>query len=521
MYENREIPVMLGGDVPSGRAVKGYNPTTAMYVPGKSEEGVVPVTSLNKADETVAVVTEGRPERKGNSIQPMGSCAQEQVSPSSGLERVRMAASKDRGMRFTSLLHHVTPAFLAECYWELNPRASAGVDGVTMAEYENDLPRKLAELADRVHAGTYRAQPSRRVWIPKADGRQRPLGVAAMEDKIVQRAVTRILEAVYEVEFKGFSYGFRPGRSAHHALDALWQGLTGRPVNWIVDADIKGFFDALDHEWLMKFIEHRIADQRILRLIRKWLRSGVCESGRWTGTTQGVPQGAVISPLLANIYLHYVLDLWVGWWRRTQTEHEVIIVRYADDFVVGFQHPTDARRFLEELRTRLGKFNLELHPDKTRLIEFGRFATANRRRRQEGRPETFNFLGFTHIVAKRRSDGQYTIHRHTISTRLSAKVKAISQNLKRMRELPIAEHGKWLQGVVQGWLNYHAIPSNSNAISRFRGRVIDVWRRMLQSRSQTANRTATWDRMRRLAERYIPPAKILHPYPAPCPAATT
>ena len=520
MHENREILRVPRDAVSLGRMEKASPPTSIMHARRKSDEGVVLMKSRNNADETVAVAAEGRPETKGNPNQPMGTGAQTPGIPASGLERVRMAAMRNgRKQRFTGLLHHVTEGFLAECYWGLNPTASPGVDRTTWQEYGEDLRNRLSDLNRRVHTGTYRAQPSRRVWIPKPDGRQRPLGVAALEDKIVQRAIGRILEVIYEVDFKGLSYGFRPGRGQHDALDSLWTALMTKPVNWVVDADIQGFFDALDHEWLMKFVEHRIGDPRILRLIRQWLRCGVCENGRWTGTTQGVPQGAVISPLLANIYLHYVLDTWFTWWRRTR--NNVIMVRYADDFVVGFQHHSDAKQFLTELKARLDTFGLKLHPDKTRLIEFGRFAQANRRRRQEGRPETFNFLGFTHIAGTRRSDGQYAVHRHTIAKRMHAKVADLKATLKRIRERTIKEQGTWLGSVVRGWLNYHAIPTNSIALSRFRSLAIDAWRRSLLSRSQTAGRTIIWNYMRRLADRFIPPARILHPYPNQRHAATT
>jgi len=431
----------------------------------------------------------------------------------SGLERIRQASKRDKGMRFTNLLHHVTVGALEDAYRSLKRSASPGVDGVTWEEYGEDVVVRLIDLHDRVHGGRYRAQPSKRAWIPKADGTKRPLGIAALEDKIVQLAVSRILSAIYEEDFAGFSYGFRPGRGQHDALDAVWVGITERKVNWIVDADITGFFDALDHEWLMKFMEHRVADPRILRLLRQWLRAGVSESGEWSQTKVGTPQGAVISPLLANVYLHYVLDLWVKWWRSQSDVGDVIIVRYADDFIVGFQRETDARRFLHDLQERLAKFALTLHPDKTRLIEFGRFAQSNRRERGAGKPETFNFLGFTHRCAKRRSDGSFTVIRTTMAKRLGATVQRIGQALKANRSLPIVEQGTWLRSVVRGWLNYHAVPGNSMAIHQFRDRVVDAWRRALSRRSQTARAGTTWIIMRKLADTFLPPARILHPYP--------
>ena len=273
---------------------------------------------------------------------------------------------------------------------------------------------RIVDLHGRIHRGVYWAQPSLRAWIPKADGRQRPLGIAALEDKIVQQAVKTVLEQIYEVDFLGFSYGFRPWRSCHNALDALWVGIMQRKAGWVLDADIRGFFDNIDHEWMMKFLEHRIADRRVLRLIRKWLRAGVSEDGQWSRTTVGTPQGSVISPLLANVFLHYVFDLWVNQWRRRHARGEVIIVRYADDFVMGFQHRDDAEQCPRALRKRLAEFGLELHPEKTRLIESGRFAAERREKRGEGTPETFNFLGFTHCCGKTRK-GVFTVKRKSIA----------------------------------------------------------------------------------------------------------
>lgn len=439
--------------------------------------------------------------------------AQDSIPILSGLERVRQAARRDKGARFTSLMHHLTLGMLEDAYRSLKRSAAPGLDGVTWDQYGEDLVGRLADLHGRVQSGRYRAQPSKRAWIPKADGTKRPLGIAALEDKIVQLAVSWVLQAIYEEDFAGFSYGFRPGRRQHDALDAIWVGIMQRKVSWIVDADIKSFFDTLDHEWLMKFVEHRVADPRILRLLRKWLRAGVSEDGEWSSTTVGTPQGAVISPLLANLYLHHVLDLWTKWWRNRGGMGEVILVRYADDFVVGFQRKADAERFLHDLRERLGKFGLALHPDKTRLIEFGRFAQANRAERGEGKPETFNFLGFTHHCAKRLTDGGFTVIRSTMVKRLGATVQRIGQSLKQRRALPLAEQGKWLGSVVRGWLNYHAVPGNSFAIHRFRDRVIEAWRRALRRRSQTAHAGTTWKVMRELAGQFIPKARILHPYP--------
>ncbi len=384
------------------------------------------------------------------------------------------------------------------------------MDGITWEEYETGLEGRLADLHSRVHRGAYQAQPSRRVYIPKPDGRQRPLGVAALEDKIVQQAVATILNPIYEEDFRGFSYGFRPGRSQHQALDALYVAITRKKVNWMLDCDIRGFFDNLSHDWLLKFVQHRVADRRILRLIQKWLKAGVMEEGEWKDTEMGTPQGSVISPLLANIYLHYVFDLWVDVWRRKCARGDVIVVRYADDNVLGFQHLTDADRFLADLRERLRKFGLELHPDKTRRIEFGRFAEHNRNQSGEGKPETFDFLGFTHISGKDRN-GSYAVKRKTVSKRMRAKLLELKQQLRRRMHEPVAQTGQWLRSVVQGYFNYHAVPGNTDSLSAFRYRVIRLWRTMLIHRGQKHH--LTWARMRKLADRWIPHPRVLHPYP--------
>jgi group II intron reverse transcriptase/maturase len=386
------------------------------------------------------------------------------------------------------------------------------VDEVTWSEYGEGLDERLSDLYDRVHNGRYRARPSKRIYIPKENGRQRPIGIAALEDKIVQLALTRLLQQIYEEEFSGFSYGFRPGRSPHNALDAIWVGITQRKVNWILDADIRSFFDMLDHEWMMKFLEYRIGDPRILRLIRKWLRAGVSEEGKWSKTVVGTPQGAVISPLLANIYLHYVLDLWVQKWRECHARGEVIIVRYADDFVMGFQYRHDAERFERELEVRMGKFGLEINAEKTRLIEFGRFAIENRQKRGEGKPETFNFLGFTHICVKSRKGGRFMVKRESIAKRLRRKVKEVSSKLRRMRHEPVPEQGRWLRSVIQGFFNYHAVPGNRHALDAFRTLLARAWYRSLRQRSQKA-KSLTWERMDRVIDTWLPRPRILHPYP--------
>lgn len=450
---------------------------------------------------------------KGNSEETTANCTQGQGEALSGLDRIREAARRDKNLRFNNLMHHITPELLQEAYEALKRDAAPGVDGVTWRQYGEELKENLSSLHQRVQSGSYRATPSKRIWLPKPDGRQRPIGIAVLEDKIVQQAVVWILNQIFEEDFVGFSYGFRPGRRQHDALDALWVGITQRKINWVLDADIRSFFDTVDHEWLIKFVEHRIADPRILRLIRKWLRAGVSENGQWSKTTVGTPQGAVISPILANIYLHYVLDLWVAHWRRKQASGEIIIVRYADDVVMGFQYQNEAERFLQALRERMAKFGLELHQEKTRLIEFGRFAAANRAARGEGKPETFDFLGFTHICATTRKGNRFTVRRKTIAKRLRGKAKAVREELMRRRHDPVPEQGKWLRSVVQGHLNYYAVPGNKQSIDTFRTEVIKGWLRALRRRSQKS-RSLTWDRVKRLVTTWIPTAKILHPYPS-------
>jgi group II intron reverse transcriptase/maturase len=390
--------------------------------------------------------------------------------------------------------------------------AAAGVDDVTWREYGEGLEERLVDLHDRIHGGRYRAKPSKREWIPKPDGRQRPIGITALEDKIVQKALVTVLEQIYEEDFLGFSYGFRPGKSQHHALDALYVAITQRKVSWVLDADIRGFFDMLHHGWLVKFVEHRVADPRVLRLIRKFLRAGVSEDGQWSKTEVGTPQGAVISPLLANIYLHYALDLWVHWWRDHRAKGEVYIIRYCDDFVLGFQYQADARQFQGALAQRLEKFGLELHPDKTRLIEFGRFAANNRKNRGQGKPETFDFLGFTHYCSKRRSDGGFTVRRKTIAKKMRAKLKKVKQDLRHKISLPVASQGRWLGSVVRGHMNYYAVPTNADALNAFRLQVIRMWLNALRRRSQKG-RNLTWMRFKRWIDKWIPPVRIVHPYP--------
>jgi group II intron reverse transcriptase/maturase len=509
--ENRETPSTPVGEVAAGRLEKAMSLESNMHAGGESDGCVLLPRCPNNGGQPPEEGMEERQPTKENIGQATAPRTQSRISESSGLLGVRKAARKDKRTRFTALLHHVTVNLLRDSYFALKRDAAPGVDGMTWKEYETDLDEKLADLHGRIHRGTYHAQPSKRAYIPKADGRQRPLGIAALEDKIVQQAVVMVLNQIYEEDFLGFSYGFRPGRSQHDALDALWVGIMRKKVNWILDADIRGFFDNLSHEWLVKFIEHRITDRRILRLIQKWLRAGVSEEGKWSKTEVGTPQGAVISPLLANIYLHYVFDLWVKHWRKHQATGDMIVVRYADDIVVGFEHRADAERFLQEWKDRLQKFGLELHPDKTRLIEFGRHAAENRKQRGERKPEVFDFLGFTHMCGKTRKTGRFIVQRKTIRKRLSAKLRELKEELRRRWHQPVAEVGRWLKSVVQGYFNYHAVPGNMDSLNSFRAQVIWRWYRALRRRSQRSQ--MTWDRFWRLVDRWIPSAKTLHPYP--------
>jgi RNA-directed DNA polymerase len=481
-----------------------------MHEHGKSDSPVVPANLSNNVGQPTAETGEGRGLAKGNTDRPTRPGRSAGSGVSNGLDRVREVSRRDKDARFTALLHHVDFARLWAAYWALNPKAATGVDGVTWGAYGRDLEANLQDLHARVHTGRYRASPSRRAYIPKADGRQRLLGIASLEDKILQRAVVEVLNAIYEEDFLGFSYGFRPGRSPHHALDALAAGIYKKKVNWVLDADIRDFFTSLDHGWLERFLEHRIADKRVLRLIRKWLNAGVIEDGNWSETIEGSPQGASVSPLLANVYLHYVFDRWARQWRRRHARGDMIVVRFADDFLVGFEHRGDAKQFLHDLGERFAKFNLELHPDKTRLIEFGRFAAERRAGRGLGKPETFDFLGFTHICGKTKG-GRFLLRRITISKRMRAKLKEVKGQLRRRQHLPIPEQGRWLASVVRGHLAYYAVPTNSRAIRSFRTQATRHWCAALRRRSQ--RHRLNWERMNRLATRWLPPAHIRHPYP--------
>jgi len=482
-----------------------------MHDGGESYSGVVPTKQPNKSEPSPAEVVEERPPTKENTQESNPCRTPRRESGSSGLARVRETAKKDKKLKFTALLHHVNVDLLRDSYYSLKKQAAPGVDGMTWKEYGQDLEVRLADLHGRIHRGAYRAQPSRRVWIAKADGRQRPLGIAALEDKIVQYAVATVLNQIWEEDFLGFSYGFRPGRSQHDALDALWVGIVRKKVNWILDLDIRSFFDKLQHDWLVRFVEHRIGDTRIVRLIQKWLKAGVLEQAQWQETKEGSPQGSVISPVLANLYLHYVLDLWVEQWRKKQAHGDVIIVRYADDAVLGFERREQAERFLEQLRERLQKFGLELHPEKTRLIEFGRYAAERRKKRGEGKPETFNFLGFTHICGTNHKTGNFTVHRKTIGKRMAAKLKEIRATLRRRLHGQIAGTVEWLQQVVRGYFQYHAIPGNWARLRAFRRDVLRLWFHTLRRRSQRSNMTRKHFGTRLGV--LLPTVQILQPYP--------
>lgn len=496
-----------------GSRGQGKDRTPSMHAHRKSDGPVVPTKPPNNAAPAGAVaeaVEESGP-AKGNAAGETRSGHSAGVSGSSDLDRVREAARKDKQARFTALLHHITLERLRSAYWATNPKAAPGVDGVTWEVYGRDLEDNLQDLHERLHRDRYRAKPARRSEIPKPDGRTRPLAIAALQDKVVQRATVEVLAAIYEQDFLGFSYGFRPGRSPHDALDALHVGITQRKVNWVFDADLREAFTSLERSHLERFLEHRIADRRILRLIGKWLQAGVIEDGGSWAPETGVGQGTSISPLLANVYFHYAFDLWAHRWRKRQAHGDVVIVRFADDIVVGFERRNDAERFRAALDERLAKFSLELNAEKTRLIEFGRFAAQTRQRRGLGKPETFDFLGFTHICAKTRN-GRFKLKRITAKQRMRAKQRAVKAELMRRRHLSIPEQGRWLRSVLQGHLNYYAVPDNSEALREFRFRLMTHWRRALTRRSQKGR--VSWDQIDRIAGRWLPPIRVKHPWPA-------
>jgi group II intron reverse transcriptase/maturase len=476
----------------------------------KSDRAIVASKPANEAERSASEPVERRARTKGNADRRSTRQAQRWESVSPELERIRTIAAERPKEKFISLLHHISIDLLRAAFFELEEHAAPGVDGLTVRAYATGLEPMLEALHARVQRGAYRALPSRRVYIPKPDGRQRPLAVAALEDKIVQRATAAVLNAIYEADFLGFSYGFRPGRGAHDAMDALVVGIDSTMVNWVLDADIRSFFDTVNQEWLIRFLELRIGDRRIIRLIQKWLKAGVLEDGEVRVGDTGTAQGAVISPLLANVYLHYALDLWVAQWRHNEATGNMIFVRYADDFIVGFEHESDARRFLDEMRDRLGKFSLSLHPDKTRLIEFGRHAAADRERRGLGKPETFDFLGFTFICGKSRR-GKFLVKRKTRRDRMRSKLAEIKEALRRRMHQPIPLQGKWLRQVVDGYFNYFAVPTNHRALTMFRDEIVRRWGRLLGRRSDKG--VLTWARISALGAEWLPQPTTRHKWP--------
>ena len=482
----------MNGDEKSDRGIVAIRTTAA---------GIGREKRANDGGRPPEEPVERRARAEGTADQHSTHRAQGRARVTQALDRVREAARQRDKERFTALLHHVNVDTLRLSYQGLRRRAAAGVDGVTWEDYGADLERRLEELHDRVHRGSYRPHPSRRSYIPKADGTRRPLAIAALEDKIVQGAVVMVLNAIYEEDFLGFSYGFRPGRGPHDALDALAVAIDTRQVNWILDADIRRFFDTVSQEWLIRFVEHRVGDRRIIRLIQKWLRAGVVEDGMVSVSDRGTGQGSVISPLLANIYLHYALDLWAERWRRREATGDMVLVRYADDVVAGFEHEADAHRFLDALRERLEEFALTLHAEKTRVIEFGRHAAANREQRGLGKPETFNFLGFTHICGRTRG-GSFLLKRKSRRDRMRAKLKEVKEGLRQRRHHAVPDQGRWLREIVQGVFAYHAVPTNIEAVSAFRYHVVNLWQRALRRRSQTDG--TTWQRMAMIARDFLP-----------------
>lgn len=478
----------------------------------KSDLALVAAKPTNLQAGASSELVEPRAGAEGNASSAHTVRARVRGAVVSRLDRVRYVARERKNERFTTLMTYLDVDLLRFAYEELKHDAAPGIDGVTWQDYGEGLDGKLADLKDRLHRGSYRAQPSRRHFIPKTDGQLRPLGIAALEDKIVQRAVVEILSAIYEADFVDFSYGFRPGQGQHDALNAVAVGINSGKVNWILDADIRAFFDSISHEWMMRFLEHRIGDRRILRTIRKWLTVGVLdEEGKRQPATVGSPQGAVISPLLANIYLHYVYDLWARQWRRRHATGNMLVARYADDTVVGFEHRSDAERFLADLRQRMAEFALELHPDKTRLIEFGKRAAANRAARKEGKPETFDFLGFTHICGRSRR-GFFQLRRHTRRKTMKKTLSEVKEDLRKRWHQSIPEQGEWLGQVVRGFNQYFGVPTNAKALATFRYYVSVLWYRALRRRSQKDQ--TTWAKAGRLVREFLPAPRICHPWPS-------
>ena len=515
-HENREASgrSLHGGEATMTEAagkLRSHNPVARS--PEESDGNIVPEKSANKEVVTLAESMEGRTPIERNSGREAAIRIQGRVVASNGLDRVRQRAEADKTIRFNNLFHLLKADLLRESFYELKRNAAPGLDGITWREYERGLEERLPELERELHIGSYRATPAKRRYITKDDGRQRPLGIQAVEDKMVQQACVLTFNEIFEPNFSGYSYGSRPGRSPHDALDALHEGIFRRKINWVLDCDIEGFFDNLSHEHLLSFIRERVTDKRMLRLIQKWLRVGWIEDGKRHSCTIGTPQGSVISPLLANIFLNAVMDKWASEWRRAEAKGDMIIVRYVDDAVFGFQYETEARAFLEALRERLSTYGLTLHLTKTRLIEFGRYAANNRRKRREGKPETFDFLGFTHICGKTRK-GRFCIKRVTMRKRLHRKLKEVKEELIKRMHRPLQETGKWLGSVVRGVTNYYAVPGNTESVRAFYTQVGRLWHWVIGRRSQKARLRWTWKRFYRLQERWIPRPRIIHPYPS-------
>ena len=492
--------------------MKGKSYKAAMYGLWKSDNNIVPEKPANKKVHAFAEQVEGRALTEGNTLSTAAVRTQGRVAASISLQGVRSKAQQEKSLRFNNLFHHLSTELLTESFYSLKKNAAAGVDEMTWHDYQEGLAERIVDLHVRLHAGSYRAQPVRRSYINKSDGRKRPLGVTALEDKIVQQAVATVLSQIYETDFMGFSYGFRENRSQHNALDALHEGILRCKINYILDADISSFFDKINHDWLLKFLEHRIADRRMLRLIRKWLKVGVVEKGERRLQEVGTPQGSVISPLLANVYLHYAQDLWTNQWRNRKAGGDVITVRYADDTVVGFQYKNDADRFLNDLTERMGKFGLELHSDKTRLIEFGRYAFVNRQKRGDDKPETFDFLGFTHSCSKTKN-GRFFIRRTTIKKRFVQKVKEVKQELKARMHDNVKKTGMWLNSVIRGYQNYYAVPGNMDLMKSFYDLTTRAWLSTLRRRSHKGQ-NYTWKRFEKLIRWLIPRVRIVHPFPS-------
>ena len=486
----------------------------ATHATRESDGCIVPKKEANNttARAGVAEPPEGRRPAKRNPREQNMGRTQDRETVEQALERIREAVRRDRKKRLTTLWHHVySEATLREAYRKLNPTSSPGVDGQRWREYGEELDGRITELSARLKRMGHRPQAVLRRYISKENGKRRPIGIPALEDKIVERALVMVLEVIYEEEFANFSYGFRPGRSPHKALDALYMGIVSRKINWVLDADLSGYFDTIDHDWLVRMLEHRIADKRVVRYIIRCLKAGVVEDGYWREQGRGSPQGGCISPLLANIFLHYVLDGWVKKWRKTRARGDLIIVRYADDFVIGFQHQHEARQFYTELQQRLAKFGLKLNEEKTRLIAFGRFAAKDRHNRGDGKPETFDFLGFTHICGHDRR-GRFQLKRKTIGKRLRAKLRVLKAEMRKRWMLTLPEMGRWLRRVLTGHFNYYGVPGNFRCLKGFRQAVILLWRRWIIRKSQRSR--ASYARMYRLANRWLPAACIRHPYPS-------